>query len=111
MNSSRFNRFLVRLNRYIAYVLIAVVLATLVAGFRMTGNFIFIPRGLADLLHRIYLNVAFLFLFLIHTLLSLRIVFKRRGIDGKGIDIPLILIGVGLFAYFSYLSLKLILPL
>ena len=111
MNSSRVDRFLIRFNRYISYILIAVVIAMLVAGFRMTGNFIFLPRGLADLLHRIYLNVVFLLLFLTHTLLSLRIVFKRRGISGKGIDIPFILIGVGLFGYFTYLALKLILPL
>ena len=111
MNSSRLDRVLIRFNRYIAYILIAVVIAMLVAGFRMTGNFIFIPRGLADLLHRIYLNVVFLLLFLTHTLLSLRIAFKRKGIGGKGIDIFFVLIGVGLFAYFTYLALKLILPL
>ena len=111
MKSSRVDRFLIRCNRYISYVLIAVVMAMIIAGFRMTGSFIFIPRGLADLLHRIYLNVVFLLLFLTHTLLSLRIAFKRRGISGKGIDIPFILIGVGLFSYFSYLALKRILPL
>jgi hypothetical protein len=110
MNSSR-DRFLVRFNRYISCVLIAVVMAMIIAGFRMTGNFLFLPRGLADLLHRIYLNVAFLLLFLTHTLLSLRIVLQRKGIRGKGIDIPFIVIGVGLFGYFSYLALRIILPI
>jgi len=111
MNSTRVNRFLQKLNRYISYILIAVVIAMLMAGYRMTGNFTFIPRGLADLLHRIYLNVVFLILFITHTLLSLRIVFKRKSISGKYIDVIFILIGVGLFGFFTYLSLKLILPI
>jgi hypothetical protein len=111
MNSTRVDRFLQKLNRYISYILIAVVIAMLMAGYRMTGNFTFIPRGLADLLHRIYLNVVFLILFITHTLLSLRIVFKRKSISGKYIDVTFILIGVGLFGFFTYLSLKLILPI
>ena len=111
MNSTRMNRFLQKLNRYISYIIIAVVIALLMAGYRMTGNFTFIPRGLADLLHRIYLNVVFLFLFITHTLLSLRIVFMRKGIRGKAIDVTFILIGIGLFGFFAYLSLKLILPI
>ena len=105
------NRFLQKLNRYTAYILIPVVLFMLMTGFRMTGHFIFMPRGFADLLHRIYLHVIFLFLFTVHTLLSLRTVFMRKNIGGRGLDVTFILIGVGLFVFFTYLSLRLILPI
>jgi hypothetical protein len=111
MNNTRLNRFLQVLNRYISYTLMAVVFVLLMVGYRMTGNFTFIPRGLADLLHRIYLNVVFLLLFITHVLLSLRMVFKKKSISGKYLDVIFILIGVGLFGFFTYLSLKLILPI
>ena len=105
------NRFLTRLNRYVAYLLIPVVLFMLVTGYRATGNFPFIPRGFADLLHRIHLNVVFLFLFSVHTMLSLRIVLMRKQMGGRLLDAAFILIGAALFGFFAYLSLKLILPI
>ena len=61
---SAIDKFLIRFNRYLAYVLIAVVVSILLFGYRLTGNFGFIPQGLADLLHKVYLNIIFLFLFL-----------------------------------------------
>jgi hypothetical protein len=38
-------------------------------------------------------------------------IFKRKSLSGKHIDATFILIGVGLFGFFTYLSLKLILPI
>lgn len=108
---SRVNRFLLKFNRYTAYILIPVILFMFVSGHRMTGNFTFISRGFADLLHRVYLNIVFLFLFLIHTFLSLRFLLMRRNIKGRWLDLLFILIAVFIFGIFSYLSLKLILPL
>jgi hypothetical protein len=104
------DRFLTKLNRYTAYLLIPVVLLMLMTGYRSTGAFPFIPRGLADLLHRIYLNVVFLFLFCLHTLLSLRILLRRKQRGGRLTDVVFILIGAGMFGVFAFLSLKLILP-
>lgn len=36
----------------------------LITGHRMTGSFNFLPRGLSDSLHRIYLNVPLIVLFI-----------------------------------------------
>jgi hypothetical protein len=107
----KLDRFLTKLNRYASYLLIPVVLLMLMTGYRSTGAFPFIPRGFADLFHRIYLNAVFLFLFFLHTLLSLRIVLKRKQRGSRLLDVVLILIGTGMFGFFTYLSLKLILPL
>jgi hypothetical protein len=105
------DRFLQRLNRVVAFLLIPVVLVLLVTGYRMTGSFSFIPRGLADLLHRIHLNVVFLFLFALHTMLSIRIALLRKGRGGRLLDVLFIGVGAALFGFFAYLSLKLILPI
>jgi hypothetical protein len=104
------DRFLIKLNRYVAYLLIPVVFLMLMTGYRSTGSFFFISRGFADLLHRIYLNVGFLFLFTLHTMLSLRVVFMRKNRGGRLLDLVLILLGTGIFGLFTYLSLRLILP-
>ena len=104
------NRFLVKFNRYIAYILIPVTLFMLMSGFRMTGNFSFIPRGLADLLHRVYVHSAFLVLFIIHVVLSARIALMRRHVRGLWLDILLAVVGLAVIVYFSYLSQRLILP-
>ncbi len=106
---SAIDKFLIRFNRYLAYVLIAVVVSILLFGYRLTGNFQFIPQGLADLLHKVYLNIVFLFLFLTHTLLSLRIVLMRKNVKKKLLDVLFIMIGVGVFGVFSFLSLRLLL--
>jgi hypothetical protein len=105
------NRFLQRVNRYCAYLLIPVMFLILMTGFRMTGHFPFIPRGVADLLHRIYLNVIFLFLFALHLFLSLRFALLRRNIGGKVLDALFILAGAAMIGFFSYLSLRMILPI
>jgi hypothetical protein len=102
------NRALLRINRYTAYLLIAVTLLMLITGYRMTGNFAFISRGLADLLHRIHLNIVFLFLFVLHTLLSIRVLIIRRGLWRRYLDVVFIIIGTGILGFFSYYSLKLI---
>jgi hypothetical protein len=104
-------RALVRINRYVAYLLIPVTLFMFITGFRMTGTFTFFSRGSADLLHRIYVHIAFVVLFSVHVVLSVRIAFARRGVRSRFLDWSLAAAGVGLAAYFSVLSLRLILPL
>jgi hypothetical protein len=43
-------------------------------------------------------------------MLSLRVVFMRKKRGGRLLDILLILLGTGIFGLFTYLSLRLILP-
>ncbi len=104
------NRFLVKLNRWTAYVLFPIGIFMLIMGYRITGSFVFIPRGFADLLHKIYLHAIFLILFTLHSLLSIRFALMRRRIQSVYLDVLFILVGVGMTGYFSYLSFRLILP-
>jgi len=102
------DKFLIKLNRVIAYIKIGLVVGLLITGFRMIGYFTFINRGLADYLHRIYFNVPFIILFTIHTLLSVRITLMRKQKKSIFLDILFIVIGIGFIAVFSYLALSLI---
>jgi hypothetical protein len=102
------DKFLIKLNRVIAYINIGLVVGLLITGFRMIGYFTFINRGLADYLHRIYFTVPFIILFTIHTLLSVRITLMRKQKKSVFLDILFIVIGIGFTAVFSYLALSLI---
>ncbi len=99
------DRFLVKVNRYSGYILIPLTVGLLVSGYRMVGYFNFFSRGLADLLHRIFIHTAFVLTFSIHTFLSLRHVLMRRNIKGVLVDILLIIAGVGFAGYFIFLGL------
>jgi hypothetical protein len=101
------DKFLIKLNRVIAYINIGLVVGLLITGFRMIGYFTFINRGLADYLHRIYFTVPFIILFTIHTLLSVRITLMRKQKKSVFLDILFIVIGIGFTAVFSYLALSL----
>jgi len=91
--SVRFNRVLIRINRYIAYALLLIAVVVLVTGYRTTGHFAFFSRGFADITHRIHLNIAFIVLLAVHALLSVRFALLRKKIGGAYIDIMLLLIG------------------
>ena len=98
------NRFLIRFNRIIAYVLIALFLAIMITGYRQTGHFTFIGRGLASSLHQIYINITFLVLFTVHTLIGVRIALMRNKIRGTYIEVLLIILGILVIAVFSYFA-------
>lgn len=96
----KLNRVLIRINRYIAYVLLLIAVVMIVTGYRTTGHFAFFSRGFADITHRIHLNISFIVLLAVHALLSVRSALLRKKIGGAYIDIMLLLIGavfVGLF--------------
>jgi len=101
------NRFLVRLNKVIVYIKIALVVGLLVTGYRMIGYFNFLNRGLADSLHRVYLNVPFIVLFIIHTLVSVRITLMRKKKKSLILDILFLVGGIAFAVYFSYFALSL----
>jgi len=102
------NRFLIRLNRVIAYVILALMVGVLITGYRMTGSFSFLPRGLSDSLHRIYFNVPLIVLFIAHSLISIRIGFIRKGVKSLSLDILFLVIGIAFSVFFSYFALYLI---
>ena len=97
------NKLLVKINRIIAYALLANTMVMLITGYRTRGHFAFFSRGFADLTHRIHLNVSFIVLLIIHSLLSIRFALMRKKIQGKYIDIMLFLVGVALIVIFTLL--------
>ena len=76
----------------------------IITGYRQTGHFTFIPRGLANTLHQIYLNIAFLVVGSIHALTTIRRALMRNKIKGLYIDILLIVLGVSFVGGFSYFA-------
>jgi hypothetical protein len=99
----KFNRVLIRVNRIIAYILLLVTVIMLVTGYRTTGHFTFFSRGFADITHRIHLNIAFIALFAVHAILSIRSALLRKKIGGPYINILLIIIGAVFVALFVLL--------
>lgn len=98
-------KFLTRINRISAYVLLVLILLEIITGYRQVGYFTFTTRGLANSLHQIYLNIAVLFVGAVHILLSVRRALIRNRIKGKAVNAALILIGiivVGGFSYFTF---------
>lgn len=98
------NRFLIRLSRTIAYILIPIFIFILISGYRNTGYFTFMTRGTANLLHIVYLNIAFIFLATVHALISIRTALMRNKVKGKYIDILLLITGIVFIAGFSYFA-------
>jgi hypothetical protein len=98
------NRFLSRLSRTVAYILIPLFIFILITGYRSTGYFTFMTRGMANSLHIIYLNIAFILLAAVHALISIRIALMRNGVKGKYVDVLLIITGIVFVAGFSYFA-------
>jgi hypothetical protein len=61
-------------------------------------------RGTANLLHIVYLNIAFIFLATVHALISIRTALMRNKVKGKYIDILLLITGIVFVAGFSYFA-------
>jgi hypothetical protein len=101
--SAKLNRFLVRTNRILAYMLLLAAVLMIVTGYRSTGRLAFFSRGFADITHRIHLNIAFIALLSMHSLLSIRMALLRRKIGGAYVDITLIVIGAVFIAIFTLL--------
>jgi len=100
------NKFLIKFNRVISYILIALFIAMLITGYRSVGHFTFMPRGIANSLHVVSLNVSFIVLFVIHSMIGIRLALSRNRIKGIFTDVVLILFGcllIGGFAYFAFI--------
>jgi len=98
-------KFLLRLSRITAYILIILLILIIITGYRQTGHFTFISRGMANTLHQVYLNVAFLLVASIHALTAIRRALIRNRVKGIYIDVLLIVLGilfVGGFSYFTF---------
>jgi hypothetical protein len=103
IDSAKLNRFLVRTNQVLAYMLLLAAVAMIVTGYRSAGRFAFFSRGFADITHRIHINIAFIALLSAHSLLSIRMALLRRKVGGTYIDITLIVIGALFIAIFTLL--------
>ncbi len=98
------NRFLTIFSRVAAYVLIVLFVVIMVTGYRSLGHFTFITRGLANSLHIIYINIAFLVLASIHALISIRFALARKNVKGLYIDVLLLVIGGVFITGFTYFA-------
>ncbi len=99
-------KFLRKLNRIIAYLLIPLFIFLLITGYRQVGYFTFITRGIANSLHQIYINIAFLVLFTFHSVMGIRAALARKKVKGLYIDILLIIIGIIFTLGFSYFAFR-----
>ena len=77
----------------------------MITGYRNLGHFEFITRAFANSLHQISLNIVFLVLVTVHTLIGVRQALFRKKLRGTYIEILLILAGIifiGGFTYFAF---------
>ncbi len=102
------NKFLRKLNRIAAYILIVLFVILMITGYRQVGYFTFITRGVASSLHQIYINIIFLVLFTFHSAMGIRIALKRNKVSGLYVDILLIILSIIFIAGFSYFTMALI---
>jgi hypothetical protein len=98
------NRFLTVLSRIAAYILIILFVFLMITGYRSTGHFTFMTRGLANSLHIIYINIAFLVLVCLHALISIRFSLARKNVKGRYIDVLLLVTGAVFIAGFTYFA-------
>ncbi len=100
------DKFLRRLNRITAYLLIPLFIVMIITGYRQLGYFTFLTRGVAHALHQIYINISFLVLFTFHSLASIRFALARNRAKSLYLDILLLLIGIMFIGGFSYFALR-----
>ena len=98
------NRFLTVFSRVAAYILIVLFVFIMITGYRGTGHFTFMTRGLANSLHIIYINISFLVLATIHALISIRFALARNKVKGIYIDVLLLVTGAVFIAGFTYFA-------
>ena len=99
------NRFLIRLNRILCYLLLPLFIAVMITVYTNSGHFTFLNRGVANTFHSVWLNVAFLVLFTVHSLIGIRLALIRNKASNKILDMLLIAIGIifiGGFTYFAF---------
>ena len=99
-------KFLIKLNRVLAYLLIPIVIAILITGYRNTGYFTFLNRGVANLLHSIWLNIIFLIVFTVHSLIGIKLALIRNKIKARYLDAILLIIGIIFIAGFLYFTFR-----
>jgi hypothetical protein len=97
------SKYLVKINRIIAYALLANTIIMLITGYRTRGHFLFLSRGFAEITHIVHLNISFIVLFSAHFLLSIRFALIRKNIQSIYIDVMLSLIGAVLIGIFTLL--------
>ncbi|MHB1347822.1 MAG: hypothetical protein ACYCXK_10055 [Candidatus Humimicrobiaceae bacterium] len=90
----------------LAYILLPLVMAILITGYRNTEHFTFINRGVANLLHSVWLNLAFLVVFTVHSILGIKLALIRNNVNGRYIDALLIAIGILFIAGFAYFAFR-----
>jgi len=98
------NRFLTIFSRVVAYILIVLFVFMMITGYRITGHFTFLTRGIANSLHSIYINIAFIVLATIHALISIRFALARNNVKGWYVDILLLATGAVFIAGFTYFA-------
>lgn len=98
------NRFLTIFSRVVAYILIVLFVFIMITGYRSTGHFTFMTRGLSNSLHSIYLNIAFIVLVTIHALISIRFTLERNKVKSWYIDALLLATGAVFIAGFTYFA-------
>ncbi|OFW64605.1 MAG: hypothetical protein A2Z35_06400 [Actinobacteria bacterium RBG_19FT_COMBO_36_27] len=97
-------KFLTRISRITAYILIIIVILIIITGYRQVEYFTFITSSLANTLHQIYLSIAFLVVGSIYALTAIRRALIRNRIKGLYNDIFLIFIGILIIEGFSYFT-------
>ena len=99
-------KFLIKLNRLLAYILVPLVIAILITGYRNTEHFTFINRGVANLLHSVWFNLAFLIIFTVHSLLGIKLALIRNKVTAKYLNSLLVVIGILFIAGFAYFAFR-----
>jgi len=94
------NRFLIKINRLAAWVLMAVIILYAVSGYGMTKGLI--DQNFARTLHLSWLGGIGIAAFIIHTFYGLSLAFRRRQIWNKYSRIALIAFYVLLAGFFLY---------
>lgn len=97
-------RFLLKICRITAYISIILFILMMISGYQQMGHFTFMSRGMANTMHQIYLNVAFLFVVSIHALTAIRRALMRNRIKGVYINILLTVLGIFFIGGFSYFA-------
>ncbi|MCG9479840.1 MAG: hypothetical protein K9H14_06470 [Actinomycetia bacterium] len=99
-------KFLRKLNRILGYLLMPLFIVLMITGYRQVGYFTFFTRGIANLLHQVYINISFLVMVTMHAGLSIRFALARNRIKGRSVDLLLLLCGLIFIIGFTYFALS-----
>lgn len=90
------NKALIRTQRVFGYILFAFAAVQLVTGFTQVGIIGFIPYGIANSFHRMYILIPLVVLATVHSFIGIRMALFRRKIKGPAKDIILSVIGLAI---------------